>query len=159
MLGVPSVRHVALAAIAIALVCAPAQAQWSVEAGLEHFDWTEDTAPIAVHEHGPRFLAAAGWMLPRKQGPLIAYRGELYGGGVTYDGALLLDPATPVSGTSNYLGTAQAAQVRWRWSSVPPAPAILGILTVRIIAVNGVGPFAYLVRDASSPLGAWSLSY
>ena len=63
-----------------------------------------------------RFLLAGGWALPGKQGPLIAYRGELYGGIVTYDGALLLDPATAVSEMTGYFGTTQTAQLRWRWA-------------------------------------------
>jgi hypothetical protein len=117
------VAGVALAAIATALVCPPARAQWSMEGGVEYYDWTEDTAPIAVHEHGPRFLVAGGWMLPKKQGPLIGYRGEFYGGVVTYDGALLLDPGTPVSELTGYFGTTQAAQLRWRWAGTVDAVA------------------------------------
>ena len=116
-----AIAGLAIAAIATALVCPPARAQWSIEGGVEHFDWTEDTAPIAVHEHGPRFLLAGGWALPRKQGPLIAYRGELYGGIVTYDGALLLDPATAVSEMTGYFGTTQTAQLRWRWAGTVDA--------------------------------------
>jgi hypothetical protein len=114
---------VALAALATALVCPPARAQWSVEAGVERFDWREDTAPIEVHEHGPRFLAAVGWMQPKQEGPLFAWRGELYGGTVTYDGALLLDPSRPATGNTTYLGTTQAAQARWRWPEAVDAVA------------------------------------
>jgi hypothetical protein len=116
---------VTIAAIATVLVCPPARAQWSIEAGLEHYDWTEDTAPITVHEHGPRFLLAGGWTLPRKEGPLIAYRGELYAGVVTYDGALLLDPGTAVSEQTGYFGTTQTAQLRWRWAGT--ADGVAGI--------------------------------
>lgn len=114
---------VAIAALATAFVCPPARAQWSLDAGVEYFDWSEDTAPIAVHEHGPRFLLGGGWALPRKQGPLVAFRGELYGGVVTYDGALLLDPTTPVSELTGYFGTTQAAQLRWRWAGTVDAVA------------------------------------
>ena len=92
---------------------------------MERFDWREDTAPIEVHEHGPRFFLGVGWMLPKKQGPLLAYRGELYGGSVTYDGALLFAPATPATGSTTYLGTTQAVQGRWRWPEV--VDAVVGL--------------------------------
>jgi hypothetical protein len=96
-----------------------------VDAGVEQYDWREDTSPIVVHEHGPRLFLAGGWMLPRTQGLLVAYRGELYGGSVTYDGSFLLDPARSATGSSNYLGTTQAAQVRWRWAGT--ADAVVGV--------------------------------
>ena len=111
--------------MATALACPPAQAQWSLGAGVERFDWREDSSPIIVHEHGPRFLLTGGWTQPRTQGPLFAYRGELYAGSVTYDGSLLSDPARAATGSSTYLGTTQAAQIRWRWPGT--VDAVVGL--------------------------------
>lgn len=121
----PGSAAIALAVVATALVCPPVRAQWSVEAGVERFDWREEATPLEVHEHGPRFVLAGGWMQPREQGPLFAWRGELYAGNVTYDGSLLVDPSRPATGSTTYLGTTQAAQLRWRWQGT--ADAVAGI--------------------------------
>ena len=92
---------------------------------MERYDWREETDPIEVHEHGPRFLVGGGWMQPKEQGLLLAYRGELYAGNVTYDGSLLFAPATPVHGQTTYFGTTQALQARWRWAE--QADAVVGV--------------------------------
>ena len=123
--AVRPLAHLALAAIASALACPVARAQWSVDAGVERYDWREDTAPIVVHEHGPRFILGGGWMQPRKQGLLFAYRGELYAGSVTYEGSFLFAPTTPATGGTTYLGTTQAVQARWRWAG--KADAVVGV--------------------------------
>ena len=118
-------RCIALAALACALACSTAHARWSVDAGVESYAWREATTPIEVHEHGPRFSFGAGYVQPRQQGLLFAYRGELYGGKVDYNGSFQFDATQAASGASVYLGTTQAAQARWRWPAT--ADAVLGL--------------------------------
>lgn len=118
-------HSVLLAFIASTLAGSPALAQWALEAGVESFDWREHTTPIEVHEHGPRFSLTGGWMLPRKRGPLLAARAEVYGGSVEYDGSFQFDATKAATGHSAYLGTILAAQVRWRWAGL--ADAVAGI--------------------------------
>ena len=116
-------RHpVARAAIACAVVALlpivgadDAQAQWSVDAAIERFDWREHTAPIEVHETGPQFALGAEFVLPRASGFLFEYHGRLYGGSVDYNGSFQFDATQAVSGASAYLGTTQGAELRYRW--------------------------------------------
>lgn len=107
------------------LACSSARAQWSVEAGIEHYDWREHTTPIVVHEHGARFSFAAGILQPKQQGLLFAYRGVIYGGNVDYNGSFQFDATRAASGGATYLGTTQGAQARWRWPG--SADALLGL--------------------------------
>lgn len=118
-------RWATFAAIASALACSTARAQFRVEAGVESYDWREHTTPIVVHEHGPRFSFAAGFLQPKQQGLLFAWRGELYGGNVDYNGSFQFDATKAASGGATYLGTAQRAEARWRWPAT--ADAALGL--------------------------------
>jgi hypothetical protein len=108
-----------------AFAASTAHAQIHVEAGVENYDWREHTTPIAVHEHGPRFSFAAGVMQPRDRGLLFAYRGELYGGNVDYNGSFQFDATKAATGGATYLGTTQRAEARWRWPAT--ADAVLGV--------------------------------
>lgn len=108
-----------------------ARAQWSVDAAVERFDWREHTSPIQVRETGPRFAGGVGFSQPRESGPLLAYRGRVYFGNVDYDGSFLLDAAQPAQGVSTYLGTAQAAELRYRWPATLDAVAGLEYETWR----------------------------
>jgi hypothetical protein len=96
------------------LVSLPACAQFTLGGGIEYFSWTEDTQPIKVKESGPLAVFTIGYTQPREQGFLFAYRGEVYFGDVNYDGALLFSPNVPVSSQTQYVGTANEAQVRYR---------------------------------------------
>ena len=121
-------RCVRLAAATLALLafrCSTAHAQWSVEGGVENFDWREHTTPIIVHEHGPRFSFGAGVLWPRERGLLLGYRGRVYGGNVDYNGSFQFDATQPTRGASTYLGTTQGGELRWRWPGT--ADAVLGL--------------------------------
>ncbi len=97
------------------LVCVPAQAHFTLGAGIEYFSWTESTQPIKVKERGPLGVFTIGYTQVKQKGWLFAYRGELYLGEVNYDGALLFAPNVPVSSKTKYTGTAHEAQVRYRF--------------------------------------------
>jgi hypothetical protein len=114
----------ALAAIASWVMATGASAQWSVEAGVEHFDWREHTTPIEVHESGPRFLVRGAYVQPRVRGLLVASRAALYGGGVAYDGSFQFDATRVARGTAVYSGAMLGAEARHRW---PQADAVVGI--------------------------------
>jgi hypothetical protein len=113
-----------LAALAANALSAPAFAQFTLGAGVEYFSWTEDTQPIKVKERGPLGVLDIGWTQQRDRGFLFAYRGQLYGGGVTYNGSLLNSPSTPVSSTTSYVGTWHEAQGRYRIGSVDVLAAL-----------------------------------
>jgi hypothetical protein len=121
-------RMILLAALSAIVSCAAAStagAQWSLEAGIEHFDWREHTTPIEVHESGPRFGVRAAYAQPRASGPLLAGRVALYGGGVSYDGSFQFDATQAAQGTAIYHGATLGGEVRHRWPGV--ADAILGL--------------------------------
>ena len=107
------------------LAVSSAHAQFSLEAGVEQFDWREHTTPIAVHESGPRYFGGAGFMQPKERGILFAYRGTVYGGSVDYSGSFQFDATRAASGASNYVGTAQSIEARWRWPG--SADALAGV--------------------------------
>ncbi len=105
-----------LVALSLAAVIAasPARAQLAISAGIEYFQWKEDTAPIEVREDGPMFVLGLDFTQPKDKGLLFAYRGKVYIGKVDYDGALLFAPNVPVDGDTEYKGTAHEVQLRWR---------------------------------------------
>jgi len=94
-----------LASFGVSLVAASgaARAEWEANAKVERFRWAEDTQP-GVTESGPRFGIGLGWTQDRESGWLLAWRGELYGGSVQYNGAELFPPNNPVRGTTEYTG-------------------------------------------------------
>lgn len=104
-----------------------ARAQFAVSAGLEYFSWTEDTSPIQVRERGPLFALGLAFTQPKEKGFLFAYRGRFYIGEVDYDGAYLNAPGVPLTGTTDYAGTAQEGQVRYRLGHAIDVLGSLGI--------------------------------
>jgi hypothetical protein len=109
-------RVLALAAVVSMLAAFPAHAQLGLSAGIEYFEWKEDTNPITVRETGALFALGLDWTQQKDKGFLLGYRGRLYFGDVDYDGALLDSPATPVKGTTSYRGMSNEAQARWRFA-------------------------------------------
>ncbi len=106
-------RHLLPLLLLVALA-APARAEWSVSAGPDHFDWTEKTSPIAIHESGSIYSFELG-VRQRRSAPFgLGYRGRLYGGQVDYRGSSLADPDVPVNSSTSYLGTEQEGQLRAR---------------------------------------------
>ena len=119
------VRRSAFAVLLLAGFASRAHAQWSADVTVEQFDWREHTTPIVVHEQGPRFAAAVGYLLPKERGVLFGYRGALYAGDVDYNGSFQFDATTAAKGASNYVGTTQSAEARWRWPGI--ADALVGV--------------------------------
>jgi hypothetical protein len=111
----PIVRAIVVSAAALsALAASPARAQLALSAGVEYFQWTEDTAPIEVKETGALLAVGLDWTQQKPKGWLFAYRGRLYFGDVDYDGALLFQPDVPATGTTRYRGISNEGQVRYR---------------------------------------------
>ena len=104
-----------VSALASCLTSSAASAQWSAAATVEGFRWRELTSPIEVRETGPRFGVGVGFAQPRARGLLVAGHARLYFGAVDYHGSLLFDPTQPVQATTNYLGTTEGAELRYRW--------------------------------------------
>jgi hypothetical protein len=97
-------RQFALAFLAsLVLASASARAEWEANVKVERFRWAEDTQP-GVTETGPRFGLGVAWTQDRDSGWLAAWRGEIYGGAVEYNGAQLFPPNNPVTGTTEYTG-------------------------------------------------------
>ncbi|MEO8040460.1 MAG: hypothetical protein ABI794_16955 [Betaproteobacteria bacterium] len=97
----------------VAVASMPVHAQLSVGGGLDYLRWTEDTAP-EVRERGALLVLTGGYTQRRDKGALFAWRGTLYGGAVDYDGSTLFPPLQTVQGTTDYGGTSQEAQFRYR---------------------------------------------
>ena len=68
--------RVALAiAVSLAMLAAStAHAQFAVSAGIEYFQWTEDTDPIEVEETGALLALGLDWTQRKEKGWLFAYR-------------------------------------------------------------------------------------
>jgi hypothetical protein len=105
------------ALIVLVATTGDAYAQFFLGAGIEYFHWREDTQPIEVKESGPRAVFTLGYTQPRASGLLFAYRGRAYAGEVDYDGALLFSPSVPVHGNTRYFGSANEAQLRYRFGA------------------------------------------
>lgn len=114
-------------ALASCLLGTDARAEWVVEASAEHFALREHITPIEVHEDGPRGGLAIGFTQPKTRGLLVAYRGIVYGGNVGYNGSFQFDRTEPARGASIYLGTTQAAELRYRWPRAVDAIAGLDV--------------------------------
>lgn len=102
----------------LAILCSvgvhPAQAELRGGIGTEYFSWVEDTSP-EVRETGGLLAFALEFNQPRDAGLLFGYRGRLYAGAVTYEGSELFPPRRPVTGTTEYAGTSQEVQARYRF--------------------------------------------
>jgi hypothetical protein len=97
-------RPFALALLAsFALASGAARAEWDLNVKAERFRWEEKTQP-SVTETGPRFGIGLGWTQDKPGGLTAAWRGELYGGSVEYNGAQLFPPNAPVQSTTEYTG-------------------------------------------------------
>jgi hypothetical protein len=96
------------------LLAASTRAELTVYAGVEYFDWKEDTSPT-VQETGPLLLGGLIWMQDKERGLLFGYTGKVYGGQVNYNGAELFTGA-PLTGKTNYFGVLNDGQVRYRFA-------------------------------------------
>ena len=105
-------HRIAILLGAVGLMPAISQAEFAVNAGVEYFDWTEDTTP-KVKETGPMFTLGLAYTQDREKGWLFAYRGKIWGGSADYEGATLFG-GTPLKSTTNYEGINNELQARWR---------------------------------------------
>lgn len=99
--------------VSFAAVSGAARAEWQANAKIERFRWAEETRP-SVTETGPRYGIGVGWTQDRETGWLAAWRGELYGGSVEYNGAELFPPNNPIRGTTEYTGAITELQGIYR---------------------------------------------
>lgn len=109
-------KHLVRATLAALLASgAPgAHAEFRGGIGTEYFSWVEDTTP-EVRETGGLLAAALEFNQPQDEGLLFGYRGRLYAGSVSYEGSELFPPRRPVIGTTEYVGTSQEVQGRYRF--------------------------------------------
>jgi hypothetical protein len=113
-----------LAAAAISLWAAAANAGWSASLDLERFKWEEATNPT-VKEQGPRVgltweyeqLRAAGWR--------FAYRGQLRYGTVDYTGSFLFTGGTATARVE-YTGLLNEVQGIYRFPGSPFGLELVG---------------------------------
>jgi hypothetical protein len=96
--------------------------------GTEFLSWKEDTTP-EVKENGGLIAFALEGTQASDGGLLLAYRGRLYAGVVQYEGSELFPPRRPVSSTTEYLGTSQEVQGRYRFlvGDLRPLDLVLGV--------------------------------
>jgi hypothetical protein len=95
------------------LMAASARAELTVFAGVEYFNWQEETTP-SVQETGPLLAGGLIWIQDREQGLLFGYRGEIYFGQVNYSGAELFT-GTPATTNVEYFGVLNEGQLRYRF--------------------------------------------
>jgi hypothetical protein len=95
------------------LMAASARAELTVFAGVEYFNWQEETTP-SVQETGPLLAGGLIWIQDREQGLLFGYRGEIYFGEVNYSGADLFTGA-PATTNVQYFGVLNEGQLRYRF--------------------------------------------
>jgi hypothetical protein len=85
--------------------------------GAEHFDWKEfdNSGSQILKEFGPRLTLSFNLTQDKKddKGLLFAYRGKLYGGKVTYDGATFA--GTPLVTDTKYTGMSHEGQAIFRY--------------------------------------------
>lgn len=89
-----------------------AHAQLTLGAGVEIFEWEENTSP-AVSEEGVFLTFGVGYTQQVESGFLWAYRGKLWTGTADYTGATLFNN-TPITGDTGYLGLTNEVQARYR---------------------------------------------
>ena len=112
MIGGFSAKRTRAFAFFAALLPCLACAEVTVTGGVDYLLWEESTVP-KVKETGPLYTLGLGYTQDRDAGVLFAYRGKLWGGSVSYEGATLFS-GTPVQSNTNYVGASNEAQVRWR---------------------------------------------
>lgn len=96
--------------------------------GTEYLSWSEDTTPEVTETGGLIAFALEGTQAS-DGGWLLGYRGRLYAGVVQYEGSELFPPRRPVSSTTEYLGTSQEVQGRYRFlvGDLRPLDVVLGV--------------------------------
>jgi hypothetical protein len=140
--GIPALALTSL------LAAAPAHAEWSVNAQVERFRWTEQVSGPEVVESGGRAGIGLSWTDDAQRGLIMRYRGTLYAGSVRYRGQLQFS-GTPSQATTDYAGIRNELQGLYR----AEADSVLGL-------VGGIG-LDYWQRSLSftSQREDWAVLY
>jgi hypothetical protein len=102
-----------VATFLLLLIATSARAELTVFAGVEYFNWQEDTSPT-VKETGPLLVGGLIWMQDKDKGILFGYRGQVYFGQVNYSGSDLFTGA-PITAKVDYFGVLNEGQLRYRF--------------------------------------------
>lgn len=94
-----------------------AEAGLEIGLGVEHFDWKEydGSGSQVLKEFGPRLALSVNLTQENKddKGLLFGYRGKIYGGKVSYNGATF--GGTPIVTDTKYKGMTNEGQAIWRF--------------------------------------------
>jgi hypothetical protein len=107
---------------------ASAYAGWAITGDVEHFRWSESGDP-SVTETGPMFGIGARFTQDRPAGWQFGWRGRLYFGSVDYNGAFL-DTGAPATGSTDYRGVVNEAQMLYRLADNPYGLELLSGLII-----------------------------
>lgn len=106
--------HLIVTLSAALLAPVASHAELIINAGVEYFRWTENTAP-QVKETGPMGFVGLSYLQNKDAGVLFGYQGKIWGGSPDYTGANLITNA-PLTSTTDYFGVNNELQVRYRKS-------------------------------------------
>ena len=107
-----STLHAALLG-ALLTASAAARAEWSVNAQIERFRWTEKIESPGLVEDGGRAGIGVQWTQNRDVGLHWRYRGNAYAGSVRYEGQELFTGA-PLQSTTDYAGIKNEVHALYR---------------------------------------------
>src|SRR5690349_14726923 len=102
--------------VALVATSAAARAEWSVNAQIERFRWTEKIESPGLVEDGGRAGIGAQWTQDRDVGLHWRYRGNVYAGSVRYEGQELFTGA-PLQSTTDYAGIKNEVHALYRADS------------------------------------------
>jgi hypothetical protein len=109
-------RWAALVAACSMLAARPASAQLTVGLGARYFRWSEQTAPVSVHENGPLLAGTLSVVAPRAGTVGFGYHGEGGIGIADYKGSFLAAPGVVAHSTTVFGTMSHEAQMRVRSS-------------------------------------------
>lgn len=106
----------ALFAACSILAAREASAQLTLGLGARYFRWSEQTAPVSVHENGPLLAGSLSLVAPRTGTVAFGYHGEGGIGIADYHGSFLAAPGIAAHSTTVFGTMAHEAQMRLRSS-------------------------------------------
>jgi hypothetical protein len=106
----------ALCAACSILAAREASAQLTLGLGARYFRWSEQTAPVSVHEDGPLLAGSLSVVAPRAGTLGFGYRGEGGIGIADYHGSFLAAPGTAAHSTTVFGTMTHEAQMHVRSS-------------------------------------------
>lgn len=108
------------------LAAVGADAQIVTSAGIGYVDWRESTSPLTVREQGALLDLRIRYDPPKERGVRGVYGGSFYWGQANYQGSYLYDRTVPALAVSQYIGTMQEGQVRYR--ATPVIEGVVGVV-------------------------------